>query len=155
MNLVKTKLEEIKTLMTWFPDKESSYFWGGPGLRYPFTDQTFLEDMKWEEMPSYSLINSNEEFVGFGQYYSKLGRCHLARLIISPFYRSKGIGRDLIKQLMKIGMEDFNSKECSLFVLNANERALKCYKSLGFKIVKYPSEKISYSDISFMVSKGA
>jgi hypothetical protein len=67
INIVPTQLEHLKTLKSWFPDKKTSYDWCGPGLRYPFTQGTFLEDIHWENMPAYSLLNENKELIGFGQ----------------------------------------------------------------------------------------
>jgi ribosomal protein S18 acetylase RimI-like enzyme len=54
---------------------------------------------------------------------------------------------------MSIGMADLEATECSLFVLNYNDRALRCYRSLGFEKVPYPPGHEIYSDIDFMVRK--
>ena len=66
MNIEITKYSDIETLKIWFPDKESSYFWCGPGLRFPFTHESFLEDIHWEKMPTYSLLNEEQKLIGFG-----------------------------------------------------------------------------------------
>jgi len=151
MDILRTKLAEIETLKSWFPDKESSYFWCGPGLRFPFTHETFLEDIHWERMPTYSSFDEHGRFSGFGQYYEKLGRCHLARLVVAPSHRSRGMGRQFIARLMGIGMQDLGTSECSLFVVNYNDRALKCYRSLGFETAVWPPGQERYADIDFMV----
>jgi len=151
MKLFETESSEIEILKSWFPDKESSYFWCGPGLRFPFSHESFLEDIHWEKMPTYSLRNKEGELIGFGQYYEKQQRCHLARLVVSPLHRSRGIGRDFIQQIMSIGMEDLGANECSLFVVRSNEKALNCYKSLGFKKQEYPPCHEYFNDIDFMV----
>ena len=153
MNIEFTKYSDLEILKSWFPDKESSYFWCGPGLRFPFTHESFLEDIHWEKMPTYSLLDENQQLIGFGQYYEKFGRCHLARLAVSPLHRSKGIGQKFISQLMHLGMSELDAKESSLFVASANERALKCYKSLGFSKENYPPDQEYFKDIDFMVYK--
>ena len=56
---------------------------------------------------------------------------------------------------MSIGMAHLGTSECSLFVVNYNDRAIKCYKSLGFKNHEYPPNQEYYSDIEFMVYKNA
>lgn len=153
MNIKITKYSDIETLKSWFPDKESSHFWCGPGFRFPFTHESFLEDIQWEKMPTYSLLSEEQKLIGFGQYYEKMGRCHLARLVASPLHRSKGMGQKFIFQLMRIGMSDLNAGECSLFVVNFNKKALNCYKSLAFRKKKYPPDHKYYDDIDFMVYK--
>jgi ribosomal protein S18 acetylase RimI-like enzyme len=150
-----TDFNEIETLKSWFPDKESGYIWCGPGLRFPFTHETFVEDIHWQKMPSYSLRSEEGVFIGFGQFYEKANRCNLARLVVSPECRSKGLGQSFIGQLMRIGMSELNVKECSLFVLNNNEKALKCYKSLGFIEQDYPEDHEHYEGINYMVFKNA
>lgn len=151
MDIEKTTDSEIETLKTWFPDKESSYFWGGPGLNFPFTHDSFLEDIQWGKMATYSLLDEAGGFVGFGQYYEKLGRCHLARLAIAPALRGQGHGHWFISHLMSIGMEDLSTNECSLFVVNHNETALRCYANLGFTREEYPVGHQYFDDIDFMV----
>ena len=82
-----------------------------------------------------------------------MGRCHLARLVVSKLHRSKGMGKTFISHLMSIGMSDLDAKECSLFVVSYNEKALKCYNSLGFRKENYPPDHEYFDDIDFMVYK--
>lgn len=154
MNILESKLSEIETLKQWFPNKESCYFWSGPGLKYPFSHESFLEDIRWEQIPSYSLLDKDGTLIGFGQYYEKANRCHLARLAISPIMRSRKIGKPFISQLMNIGMKNLGTNECSLFVIKHNERALNCYQSLGFINVSYPPNHEKLHDIDFMIYRG-
>ena len=155
MNIVETEYHEIEILKSWFPDKESSYYWCGPGLRFPFSHESFLEDIHWNKMATYSLRNDEGQFIGFGQYYEKLQRCHLARLVVSPSQRSMGIGHKFIFQLMSVGMKDLGTNECSLFVVNDNEKAISCYQSLGFQKQEYPANNEFFDDIDFMVYTNA
>jgi len=153
MDIVETRTEHLETLKTWFPDKRSVRQWGGPQFRHPFTHATFLEDMRWREVPGYSLLDDENRLVGFGQYYEREGRCHLARLVIDPARRGKGIGRYFIRGLMQIGMSDLGAEECSLFVMNSNQGAIRCYMSLQFVDTPYPTDDPLYENIAFMLFK--
>ncbi len=153
MQIATTRAADIDTLRSWFPDKASSYLWGGPGLRFPHTRDSFLEDIHWQKMASYSLLDDAGQLAGFGQYYEKLGRCHLARLVISPSLRGQGQGQWFIARLMAAGMQDLGVGNCSLFVLKNNEPALRCYTGLGFQQTPYPPDHTVYDDIDFMVSQ--
>jgi ribosomal protein S18 acetylase RimI-like enzyme len=155
MNITETESSEIEILKSWFPDKDSGFYWCGPGLRFPFTHESFLQDIRWTKMPSYSLRDDKGLFIGFGQYYEKQQRCHLARIVISPSERSLGLGQTFISRLMDIGMKDLGASECSLFVVSHNERALRCYKSLGFEKQEYPLNHEHFDNIDFMVFKKA
>lgn len=106
-------------------------------------------------MPACSLLDEGNQLAGFGQYYEKLQRCHLARLVIAPERRSKGLGRHFIGELMRTGMLDLQVNECSLFVIRSNETAKKCYTSLGFVRAEYPPEPRFLNNAEFMVFKPA
>lgn len=154
MKIATTSAADIEILKSWFHDPAAGYLWGGPGLHYPITDESFLEDIHWGKMPSYSLQDEAGTFLGFGQYYEKAGRCHLARLVIAPGLRGKGHGQWFFEQIMNIGMKDLGVSACSLFVLRNNARALRCYTSLGFVPAPYPPEHKVFDDIDFMVNPG-
>lgn len=61
VDIAETEYSEIETLKSWFPDKQSSYNWGGPGLRYPFSHESFLEDIHWEKMPNKAVSSPSAE----------------------------------------------------------------------------------------------
>lgn len=154
MNIERASLEDIQLLKPWFATKQASYLWGGPGLRFPYTEKSFLEDIFWGKMPSYSCKDQHKNLIGFGQYYEKAKRCHLARLAINPSHRSRGLGREFIGKLMSIAMSNLGLDECSLFVVTANEKAVACYKSLGFRFHAYPQWQTYFEGIEFMVFSG-
>lgn len=150
LRIEETGFSEIEILKTWFTDKESAYAWCGWGLRFPFTHESFLEDIHWQKMPSYSLRNSDNELLGFGQFYLRAERCHLARLAISPAHRGKGLGQQFISRLMQFGMSRLDVAECSLFVLKNNQPAIKSYLSLGFEISDFPAGHERYDSVYYM-----
>lgn len=154
MKLTTTRPAELETLKSWFTDKRACYRWGGPRVRFPFTDKTFLEDIQWQHVPTYSLLSDAGELMAFGQYYEKSGRCHLARLAVSPSQRGLGIGQQFIAELMNIGMAEFETEECSLFVLDYNSSAVQCYRSLGFSKSEYPANDEFLANVDFMVYRG-
>ena len=149
--LIPTRLDHLPLLQRWFPDGDSAFQWGGPGLRYPFTDATFHEDIRWGRMASWSLIDAADTLLGFGQYYLNHGRCHLARLAVDPARRGTGLGRRLIGELIQVGLRDLRVAECSLFVLNDNQPAIRCYRALGFARRPFPDWQMPFGDAAFMV----
>lgn len=151
MKLVPTLIDHLPLLQCWFPDRDAAFRWGGPGLRYPFTDSTFQEDIRWGHMAAWSLVDSADALVGFGQYYLNHGRCHLARLVIDPARRGAGLGRRLVGELIRVGLPNLGVEECSLFVLHDNHPAIQCYRALGFEPRSFPSWQEPFDDAGFMV----
>jgi len=139
MKLIALAEPHLVELMQWFPDQQSCAIWAGPDFRYPFTQETFREDMRLQ-LPTYSLISDDGELLGSGQYYLRVGRCHLARLAISPRHRGRALGAVLIRELCQRGCAELNVDHCSLFVLTSNTPAMRLYTRLGFKEALYPGE---------------
>jgi ribosomal protein S18 acetylase RimI-like enzyme len=140
----------LAELMTWFKDEPSCKRWGGPEFRFPFDAVTFKEDCKLS-LSSWSFIDSNK-LCAFGQFYLREGRCHLARLVVSPAMRSQGIGKQFIVQLASMGCSELNVNQCSLFVLADNAAAMRVYRKLGFETSSYRGELKLPMDCLYMVS---
>lgn len=151
MYLVNTQLGHLDTLKSWFTDLSATRQWGGPGIQYPFDDTVFLKDIQWQKMPSYSFVDKQQRLLGFGQYYNKYGRCHLARLAIAPQQRGQGLGQRFISALINAGLADLKVKHSSLYVLNDNLQAIRCYRALGFEPAQPPPEEPHFEGISFMI----
>jgi ribosomal protein S18 acetylase RimI-like enzyme len=125
--------------MPWFPSRESCQTWGGPEFRFPFTVDTFRADSHLE-LPSWVLLDARGMLCGFGQYYPRAGRCHLARLVIAPAHRGRGFGARLIELLAAAGQAALGVEHCSLFVAITNVTAIALYQRLGFAPAVYPGD---------------
>ncbi len=150
--LVPTTRDHLHQMMAWFPDAASCAMWGGPEFRYPFTEETFVADSRRETLPTYSLVGQNAGLLGFGQYYDRVGRCHLARLVISPSWRGQGLGPRLIDGLIELGAPALRASECSLFVARINPAAKRLYERLGFTVARYPDESFTLAGTDYMIA---
>jgi ribosomal protein S18 acetylase RimI-like enzyme len=150
--LITCTKSHIETLSTWCNSQHEIEQWAGPNVRFPYTSQTFLEDIKYLELPSYGLINHNNELVAFGQFYERLSHCHLGRLIVNPSFRSQGVAKKLIKELSIVAKKTLKLSALSLFVYADNSSALGLYKKLGFIEKVYP-EKIPMKNCLYLTNK--
>lgn len=57
----------------------------------------------------------------------------LGVFIADKIYRNKGIGKSAIEQIIKNDLQYMNTNKILLRVREENERAIRCYKSVGFK----------------------
>ncbi len=138
MRLTRPSDQDLIELMSWFLNKDELNIWSGPNFRYPFDQSTFKSDLNLNTLKSFSLISSEGELLAFGQYYLRLGKCHLGRLVVDPNRRGQGIAAHLINQLSTLGKSDLGTNACSLFVLEHNKSAIKAYTKLGFTMSDYP-----------------
>ncbi len=150
MKLIKPTQQHITTLMCWLNNQEDLVSWGGPLFSESFTSDSFLKNLNLEQLDSYCLVSECDEVLGFGQFYQRLDKCHLGRLVIKPESRGQGLASVLISNLMQIGMEKLNVKSCSLFVYGHNKAAISTYQKLGFELSEYP-DKSSFQECLYMV----
>lgn len=150
--LQETEETHVDELMTWFVDAEDINIWGGPSFRYPFSRDSFFEDLHWGQMASFNLCSPSGSFVAFGQLYERFGCINLARLVVHPARRRQGVGQRLIKLLMRKGPVLFSVDRFSLFVYRENIPAYECYKSLGFVVTEYP-EGMPYADVCYYLTR--
>jgi len=151
LRLLRAGEDHVLRMMAWFPDRESCQVWGGRDFRFPFTAQSFLADVRLAELPSYAMMKASDLY-GFGQYYLRSGRCHLARLAVAPMHRGGGCGTWMIQHLMRLGTKELQVKECSLYVNTGNTAALALYERLGFERASHPEVNAESSSSYFMVN---
>ena len=140
MQLIQPEKNHLVEMMSWFSSEQDLTDWSGPNFRYPYDISSFIEDLKFSTLNSFALVSNESEFLAFGQYYQRLGRCHLGRLIVNPKFRGKGIASELMHHICELGVKQLKVKECSLFVLAHNNNAIKAYQKFGFSFASYPDE---------------
>lgn len=153
--LIEATQAHVPQMMTWFPTEHSCRVWGGPEFRFPFTVETFLADSKLLRLSSYVLIRESAELCGFGQFYLRVGRCHLSRLAVAPAYRGRGLGTQLIEMLLHEGKKTLGVAQGSLFVHVSNTAAQALYERLGFTRSPYPEPGLAIPNSLYMILSGA
>jgi ribosomal protein S18 acetylase RimI-like enzyme len=138
MNLKEPIDQNFTEVMTWFKSEQESSDWSGPSFRFPYTLKTFKADLKLDTLKTYCLIDDKNTIYAFGQYYLRIGKCHLGRLVVNPKSRGMGIVSVLMNTLIEKGESDLNVTKSSLFVLDHNSSAIRAYEKFGFIQTKYP-----------------
>ena len=146
---------DIGQLMGWFETADATTRWAGPNFAFPFTRESFLRDLKWPAVHSYCLVNDEDTMVGFGQFYEKFGRNHLARIAVDPQARGHGHGVALVRGLAASAGELFPGRDTSLYVYLDNAAAIRCYRRAGFEDAAAPDEGESYKSCLFMILPAA
>lgn len=154
MNLCKFDDRYLPELMRWFGDAASCAAWGGPHFRFPYDAATFREDAALATLSTWALLEEPDSFVAFGQYYLRVGRCHLGRLAVAPHARNRGVGTRLIRELCNKGAAELVADEFSLFVLERNANAARLYRRMGFEARTYPEPLPASEPMHYMVASG-
>lgn len=152
MQLIQPEQNHLVQMLSWFENETLLREWAGPDFRFPFNLSSFTDDLQLDTLNSYILISTEGEFLGFGQFYQRLRKCHLARLVVNPQFRGKGYAAELITLLYDAGNKKLKLNEYSLFVLEHNKSAIKSYTRCGFAITHYSSE-MPIANCLYMVKK--
>ena len=133
--------EHAAQLITWFADQQQIAQWAGPGIDFTQDLEVFVKSIL--EPPSPSSISSfsmlsQQELIGFGQFYLRHGCAHLCRLAVSPTRRGEGVVAELVSNLTAAAHVGLSISKASLLVYPSNGSAVKAYQKLGFSIVDYP-----------------
>ncbi len=137
-------------MMTWISTEQELLQWAGPDFRFPYDLDTFTEDLKLTKLQSYCLLSDHSDLLAFGQFYLRLSKCHLGRLIVNPDKRGQGVAKSLIEKLSEYGCAELDVENCSLFVLDNNTIALRAYEKMGFKLAQYP-KKLLLDNCLYMI----
>lgn len=130
--LALANIAEMVQLQSWFQSAEQQQSWGGDNFDYPCNELRFLELLCRPATQSYSLSDTDSGLLlGFGQLCDRFERYHLARLVIHPQHRGKGLARQLIFELIIQALSQ-QQRDISLYVHRHNKVAVQCYSSLGF-----------------------
>ncbi|NOU52163.1 GNAT family N-acetyltransferase [Pseudoalteromonas sp. JBTF-M23] len=143
MELVLATDTHIAQLMAWFNSEDQLTQWAGPNFRYPFNLDTFKADLQTDKLTSCVLQSQHGVLQAFGQFYMRFGRCHLARLVVNPSQRGKGVSKILLSELCKQGLQSLNVAQYGLFVYEDNQSAMYAYEKFGFVIHPNPEHEVS------------
>jgi RimJ/RimL family protein N-acetyltransferase len=145
---VKIRLEpfteaDIERLIDWIPTAEFLLQWGGSGFDFPLTRRQLLAglDRSRVELPDrliYRVVAADTtEVVGHGEILSLDRRNRsavLGRILVgSPELRGTGIGRQLVRELLRVCFEELRLHRVSLRVYDFNAAAIHCYEKAGFQ----------------------
>ena len=139
--LVSASIPDLATVASWIHSAELCHQWAGVRVRFPIQVGLLATEIEFRIADSWCLAE-NEQVVAFGQIIPKAeSRLHLARLIVSPMYRGRGLGRALAGQLLERALAR-SPERVSLNVFPDNVAAVALYRSLGFRRIERPASEL-------------
>lgn len=135
--------ENVKELLTWKYDGIYSFFDNDFSQGKIDYIKTFPQDEN-----AFSIFNDNNELVGSCTIY--LNEQVTFSVQMKPALTSKGLGKGFMEAFLKFAKEKYQLKTIGLTVLKFNERAIRLYKSLGFKETKEFIGKTVKGDMEFL-----
>ncbi|MCW3479574.1 GNAT family N-acetyltransferase [Neisseriaceae bacterium JH1-16] len=150
MALHRADAADLATLSGWIADARECLRWGGPQLRFPLELPGLAEQLAMTDGNSFCLREAGR-CLAFGQLLVRgPHRLHLARILVDPAARGRGLGRALVVELLAEAQRR-RARIATLNVYRWNPVAQALYGSLGFEEADMPGdEAVRGDDVVFM-----
>ncbi|WP_137596950.1 ribosomal protein S18-alanine N-acetyltransferase [Paucilactobacillus kaifaensis] len=101
----------------------------------PWNESAFIQEIRRQRDRLYLVVRKNDQLLGFaGCSFDRLkDEAHITNIAVTPAYQNRGIGRYLIRKLIrKAALLDMD--KMSLEVRVSNTAAQRLYKRMGFLV---------------------
>lgn len=143
---VPTK-SDVDDILTWKYDGKYSFY----------DNDIQKEKMEWIESfidsdDNFSIYNDNNKLVGNCSFYY-IEEFFCVGLQMRPELTGKGFGVEFAKSIVDFGREKYKFNYIDLTVAKFNNRAIKVYEKLGFKVIEEFINTIRGNDYDFLAMR--
>lgn len=122
-------------LIAWIDNEQLLYQFAGPVFQYPLTEFQLEQYLAESSRFPYVVMDCiSGKPLGHAEVYRlSATRGKLCRLLIAdPGQRGRGLGQELVGELVRICREEFGFHQIELNVYDWNLPAIHCYEKAGF-----------------------
>ena len=153
MNLRTYKEDDAKEILSWIKNEREFRLWSADRYKtYPVLpsdiNNNYLECKKESNFYPFTLEDEGK-IIGHLILRNPGGDRDIVRMgfiIVDNNIRGKGYGKKLIEEAIDYAKQKLNAKKINLGVFVNNESALKCYESVGFKIIDIEKNAYQFYD---------
>jgi ribosomal protein S18 acetylase RimI-like enzyme len=134
MELLPFAAAHAATVASWPTSSREVVMWCGR-QEFPVPARTIADWQRDDDVRAHVLV-VDEKAVGYGELWfdAEEDEVELARIIVAPDIRGKGLGRVLVRGLLAQALGAGHS-DVFMRVHPDNETALRCYRGAGFEPV--------------------
>lgn len=131
---------DAREVASWATSIEEVRRWAGSAVGCPVDASVFRS---WHADPDVRpyVMREGETLVGYGELWIDKQEVELARIIVGPTSRGRGVGRRLIRLLLERATRS-GFPEAFVRVVPDNDVATACCRSAGFSSVPEPARKL-------------
>jgi [ribosomal protein S18]-alanine N-acetyltransferase len=131
--------DDLAVVAAWVGSQRECELWAGPRVPFPLQPSALAAQIEMADAVNVAL-DDGEGLVAFGQVLPRgPGRAHIARVIVRPGVRRRGLGRALVEALLARA-EAAGFTLVTLNVFSDNAAATRLYSGLGFRRAERPPE---------------
>jgi RimJ/RimL family protein N-acetyltransferase len=134
---------DIDRLIDWVPSEEFLRQWAGPGFDFPLGREQLKDHLAKAALENpdrliYKTVDAKTgEVVGHGEILSidrQNRSATIGRILVGPpEMRGRGVGQQIVGELLGIAFRDLSLHRLVLRVLDFNKGAIRCYENAGFR----------------------
>lgn len=133
MRLLPSAAEHAATVAAWPASEPEVTMWCG--LReFPLSPEIVAGWGREEGVRAHALVEGGE-LLGYGELWFDADEVELARIIVAPAFRGRGVGRALVRGLTALAREA-GQENIFMRVHPDNQVALRCHRGAGFEVVE-------------------
>lgn len=144
---------DSKYISKWITNEEDFAKWCANLIDYPPNYENMLKVYNQfentEEGWFFTALDETGTPVGFFMItkvnYEK-NTAHIGFVIVDKLRRSNGYGKEMVRQAINYAFNTLYLSSVTLKVFDNNERAHKCYESVGFTDESYDRNSFEYND---------
>ena len=141
--------DDLTVVAAWVESQRECELWAGPRVPFPLQPSALAAQIEMADAVNVAL-DDEEGLAAFGQVLPRgPGRAHLARVIVRPGARRRGLGRVLVEALLARA-EAAGFTLVTLYVFSDNAAAARLYSGLGFRRAERPPQDPPSSGVWFM-----
>lgn len=151
IQLEKFEKSDYDRLIDWVNTEELLVNFSGQIFDFPITHQQLDTYLETTDRLVYKVVDAkNNIIIGHAEltaidYRRKSAR--ICRILIGDTtHRNKGLGTQIIKELVRIGFSELKLHRLDLGVYDFNKQAIKCYQNAGFEIEGLLKDNMRYKD---------
>ncbi|MCQ1949857.1 MULTISPECIES: N-acetyltransferase [Arthrobacter] len=133
LSLRRRTVEDLETIINWIPDDAALLMFTGPRMAWPPTGEQFADLAAVPGLTPWVLCAGRTPAFGQAELRVENGTAHIARVIIDPLLRGRGLSQQLIRLVLDQACAQ-GARSARLKVTKGNTVALRAYRRLGFVI---------------------
>lgn len=127
---------DFAKFISWIDNKELLLTIAGTDFTFPLTSDQLQHYLDNKKSHSFNVIDTSRNvIIGHAEILLYNGNsCKIDKLIIGDkSNRGKGIGKEIMKELLRYAFEEIGVAIVELNVFDWNIGGIRCYESVGFK----------------------
>ncbi len=135
------KRDDFARLIGWIPSAQALVQWAGPSFHFPLDLSQADEYLAPASGPEptrrvyRAALQAADEIVGhidLSNIDPENRVASVCRVLVDPARRGRGIGEQMMRQVVRIGFGDLRLHRLELRVFDFNAPAIACYEKVGF-----------------------